>query len=419
MRIAVVHWTQRVVGGAETYLERVVADLVASGHELGFWHEVDGPENRRAMQLPEAIQKVSISTVGPERALEQLRERKPDLIFTHIVSNEFESQLLDIAPTVFFAHAYYGTCISGSKAFRTPAATPCDRRFGWKCLLHYYPRRCGGLSPITMLRKYNGESERLELIKRHQAVVTNSEHLRSEYIRHGLSPRSVHSVPMPATSWQDVPGYGTALSADAGSNANGPGDAHRSSRTPWNLMFLGRMDRPKGGHVLLDALPAVTRAAGRPVRVIFAGDGPERASWQRLSDDVVRHNGQLSVEFVGWVDGEQRRSLLAHCDLLVVPSLWPEPFGLVGPEVGLQGIPVAAFAVGGIPEWLSDGVNGALAPGNPPTAAGLAQAVLRCISDAEQYAQLRRGAAEVARRFTMRRHLDGLIGVFEEVVENA
>ena len=48
--------------------------------------------------------------------------------------------------------------------------------------------------------------------------------------------------------------------------------------------------------------------------------------------------------------------------LLVVPSVWPEPFGSVGMAAARCGVPAAAFAVGGIPQWLHDGVNGHLAP---------------------------------------------------------
>jgi glycosyltransferase involved in cell wall biosynthesis len=102
--------------------------------------------------------------------------------------------------------------------------------------------------------------------------------------------------------------------------------------------------------------------------------------------------------------------------LLVVPSLWPEPFGLVGLEAGLLGLPAAAFAVGGIPEWLSNGVNGFLAPGDPPTAAGLAQAIANCLQDANQYARLRQGAQMMAQRYTMKAHLDKLIEIFAAVV---
>jgi glycosyltransferase involved in cell wall biosynthesis len=81
--------------------------------------------------------------------------------------------------------------------------------------------------------------------------------------------------------------------------------------------------------------------------------------------------------------------------------------------VGLQGVPVAAFAVGGIPNWLYDGVNGHLASGNPPTAAGLAEAVVKCLRDPGAYAHLHRGALTMARRFSIKNHMSALLKVFE------
>src|SRR5256714_11039321 len=92
----------------------------------------------------------------------------------------------DVAPAVFFAHAYYGTCISGAKTFKRPTVTPCDRRFGPKCLLQYYPHRCGGLSPLTMLRLYRLQSQRLEPLRRDAAILTHSSHLHAEELKHRL-----------------------------------------------------------------------------------------------------------------------------------------------------------------------------------------------------------------------------------------
>ena len=94
-----------------------------------------------------------------------------------------------------------------------------------------------------------------------------------------------------------------------------------------------------------------------------------------------------------------------------------EPFGLVGPEAGRFGVPAAAFDVGGISEWLHDGVNGQLAPGNPPTARGLADAIVRCLRDPVRYAKLRKGALETSLRFDMRRHIESLLGIFGQVAE--
>src|SRR5256885_5474959 len=51
-----------------------------------------------------------------------------------LMEPELEAEMLKVAPAVFFAHAYYGTCISGSKTFKFPNPMPCHRRFGWQCM---------------------------------------------------------------------------------------------------------------------------------------------------------------------------------------------------------------------------------------------------------------------------------------------
>ena len=85
----------------------------------------------------------------------------------------------------------------------------------------------------------------------------------------------------------------------------------------------------------------------------------------------------------------------------------------------MSGLPAVAFDVGGISEWLHDGVNGFLASGNPPTAAGLATAIAKCLSDPFRYQQLRRGARAEAMKFSIERHIQGLLEVFEKVTAEA
>jgi len=97
-----------------------------------------------------------------------------------------------------------------------------------------------------------------------------------------------------------------------------------------------------------------------------------------------------------------------------MPSIWPEPFGMSGPEAAAHGIPAAAFAVGGIPEWLQDGDNGHLAPADPPGAEALADAVTRCLGDREHYRRLRQGAFCRAATYDLGGHLGKLIQVLDE-----
>jgi len=187
-------------------------------------------------------------------------------------------------------------------------------------------------------------------------------------------------------------------------------------RVHWRLLFSGRMEFLKGGHVFLASLPIVAAALDKPLQVTFAGDGRMREEWQRIARRLQRRHSGIEVKFVGWVDRVQMKTLFDDSDLLVVPSLWPEPLGLVGPEAGLQGVPVAAFSVGGIPDWLVNGVNGHLAPGDPPTSSGLASAIVQCLSDARTHENLRRGAVNVARRFSIENHVAGLMKIFEQVI---
>lgn len=402
------------MGGTETYLGLIIPELARLGHELSFWHETDAPASRERIALPEGVPSWCVKELGGRRALAELRAWRPELIYTHsLLSPRLEEETLGVAPAVFFAHAYYGTCISGGKAFKRPGVVPCERRFGWECLLKYYPHRCGGLSPLTMVRLYRLQSKRLELLRRYEAILTHSSHMHAEYLKHGLSPSRVFNLSYYAHGGYkpspDGGGDPSALFAEAAPPASS------KEKGCYDLLFLGRMELLKGGGVFVESLRRIREGLGKPVRVTFAGDGPERGRWEREAAKVVRGVEGLGVRFVGWLERERLDEVYAATDLLVFPSLWPEPFGLVGPEAGLRGVPVAAFAVGGVTDWLIEGVNGYLAPGHPPTADGLAEAVVKCLRDPEAHRRLRRGAIETARQFSLKNHLAALADVFGRV----
>jgi glycosyltransferase involved in cell wall biosynthesis len=106
---------------------------------------------------------------------------------------------------------------------------------------------------------------------------------------------------------------------------------------------------------------------------------------------------------------------LDQADLLLVPSLWPEPFGLVGVEAARRGVPAVAFAVGGIPDWLIDGTTGTLVPAQPRTAEPFAAAVVRTLSDAAGWQRMRAAGPDAAARFSVDVHVRALESVFAEV----
>ena len=60
--------------------------------------------------------------------------------------------------------------------------------------------------------------------------------------------------------------------------------------------------------------------------------------------------------------GASPDNLVKTCDAAVFPSRWQEPFGLSGAEALAHGVPVVAFDVGGVREWLTDSVSGFIVP---------------------------------------------------------
>src|SRR5215510_7124047 len=195
MRIAILNWSNRRIGGTGTYLSAVMPYLQRAGHQVALWHEVNVPADYDLIPMPPDAPAWSVADLGLEPAIAALTAWQPHLLYAHgMLDPAVERRALDVAPAVFFAHNYYGTCISGAKTFKRPVVTPCDRQFGWQCLAHYYPRRCGGWSPVTMLKLFRQQRDRLELLPRYRAIVTHSGHMQDEYIKHGLTASRVFNV---------------------------------------------------------------------------------------------------------------------------------------------------------------------------------------------------------------------------------
>jgi glycosyltransferase involved in cell wall biosynthesis len=380
-------------------LTELFAGLRRQGHQIAWLHERDAPTDHPRVETGSAGPLWCIESQGQDSAFEALRAWKPDLLFAHgFLETQHEEAALDIAPAVFLAHDYYGTCISGQKAHSLPTVQPCHRTLSWQCLASYHVRRCGGLSPVTMVREFRRQSNRLELLRRYKSIVTLSDHMREEYLRHGFEPSRVVKV---------------ANSIGAATTTTAPHAALRPRHDGrWRLLFVGRMYTIKGGRELLDALPKVVRELRRPCEVTFAGDGAQRRDWEQRAARLSSNEPMASAKFTGWLQADALAKLYADSDLVVVPSLWPEPLGLVGLEAGMHGIPAAAFAVGGIPEWLQPGVNGHLASGSPPTSDGLADAIIACLRDEETHARLGAGARRLWSERKFERHLAGLLEVF-------
>jgi glycosyltransferase involved in cell wall biosynthesis len=388
MRIAIAAHSARRVGGVEQYLAAVVPALVRAGHDVACWFETNDADHSPILDRGGVVPTWTASR-EPERGVPALRAWRPDVVYAHGVADAaLERALLDVAPSVLFAHSYYGTCISGTKTVHALGTRCCTRTFGASCLLQYYPRRCGGWSPVTMLGRYSLQQARLSLLDAYASIVVASRHMADEYGRH-VSESKVHVVRLPVESARPVP-------------------PRRTRTAGWRLLYLGRLEASKGADVALDAAARAAGALLEPVHLQVSGAGTLHESLAARAVELMRAQSLLQVTFTGWLDQHLVTTAIDHSDLLLVPSRWPEPFGMVGVEAGLRGVPSIAFGVGGIPEWLVDGVNGRLVAEGPQPAERFGDAVVACLRDEPALARMREHARAQAARFGMAAHLEAL-----------
>jgi glycosyltransferase involved in cell wall biosynthesis len=379
MRILLANEARRGGGGVETYLASLVDTLVRRGHDVALLYA-----NPSAEQGPTSVparDAWSVADEGLDRAITAARAWRPDVCFSHNMRPlDVDDRLTREWPTVKMMHGYFGACVSGQKAFSFPSLVACTRRCDAGCLVYYLPRRCGQRRPDLLLTQYSWAMRQQKLFPRYSGIVVASDHMRREYLRYGIDGDRVHAIPLFAAESASAPP--TAPTID--------------------VLFLGRMTPLKGPAVLIRAAAAAAAMLGRPLSVVLAGEGQSRAALDRLASQFEARR-LLAVECPGWVDEGARAALLARATLIAVPSLWPEPFGLVGLEAAQHGVPAVAFDVGGIRAWLEDGVNGYLIePSGGAAAFGGAIAAL--LRDDALRGRLAAGARAAASRLNADAH---------------
>lgn len=113
-----------------------------------------------------------------------------------------------------------------------------------------------------------------------------------------------------------------------------------------DMVFLGRLVSDKGCDLLLDAL-ALLRDQGLTPSLTIIGAGPEQPA---LEDQVKRFHLENQVCFTGLKSGEELVRVLNHHQIMVIPSRWNEPFGVVAIEGIACGCVVIGSNGGGLPE---------------------------------------------------------------------
>ena len=119
------------------------------------------------------------------------------------------------------------------------------------------------------------------------------------------------------------------------------------------VLYLGSLIRSKGAQVLLEAI------SGLDLESQLYGEGVMK---EELQQKIQKEN--LPAQIFAPLPYEQIPSLYAQADIIVFPSLWPEPFGRIAIEAMAAGKPVIGSAIGGIKETIAEGTGILVEPGN-------------------------------------------------------
>ncbi len=245
-------------------------------------------------------------------------------------------------------------------------------------------------APEKELGLRDGLSKRL-LLSQAAAITATSEFLAEETVRLAGGAR-VRVVPFGVDLTEFSPGRRRA---------------HNGTR----ICSVKQLGAKYGPDHLLEAFRSL--ASEFPdVSLVFAGDGPMRKDLSRSAAELGLGG---RVEFLGAVPASKVPEVLSEADILAMPSVCAEAFGVAAVEAEAMGIPVVATRVGGIPEAVRDGETGLLVP--PADQPALAAALGRLVRDRGLRERLgEAGRKFVVERYDIRANASEMEAVYKEVV---
>lgn len=312
-----------------------------------------------------------ISSNGLKNEVKRIvAEIDPDLIHIHLVSRfplaVYDTDILKGYRVIQTLHGPNLFCATSWGGLKNSAS--CELGIGLKC----FTRGCTSLSTAGLYwqlqkRYWNVLTEHVDLFHCPSLNILNSAKRlglnKAEYIPLGIDPEYLNE---PVKKNNPVP----------------------------VLLYVGAIATPKGVQFLLPALNII-RQKFPDVKLKIAGRGELSAL---LQDQTEKLGLSANVELLGFVDHSKIRELYMEADIFLMPSIWQEQFGLVGPEALACKTPCVGSDVGGIPEWLKNGEHGLLIP--PQDETELAGAVIKLLENKD----LRMEMGEKGRAFALNYH---------------
>ena len=379
MRVLFVHDVGRLIGGTEVLIQREIRGLQARGHEV---RTVVGRERSQSVDFGDYTFRT------PGQSLPNIA-----MLYNPAARKSVRQAVVDFDPDVVHYHTLSKASPSVLREAKGRVRVASLHDYGV-----FYPLLTDHASSRYYLERVRTAMIRRELLKRGAGGVLAAGRHYFERVRTAMMRRELLKLGAVVVPSEYVANVARSLGLQnvvvvTGSTPDAPRSPVAKKR---EIAYVGRLEPEKGVLELIREF-ALVSAAVPDVRLVIAGTGS--------LDCAVREAASAlgdRVSVVGHVTPEEAQQIMACAAVSVVPSLWPEPFGLVGPESMACGTPVVASGRGGMSEWLDDGHNGLRA--DPTEQGATAAALQRLLTDEEFRCRCAAGAIRTAAAFDIPSH---------------
>lgn len=233
------------------------------------------------------------------------------------------------------------------------------------------------------------ESEKI-LLERAELFIAPSLAMRELLIRNGCKEEKISLVPHGVEIIRTKPG-------------------EKINGHPLRFGYLGRIDPLKGLHILLEALERVPTKTLCELHIF----GATRNQWDEeyYRTTLANYRGKQKLFIHGLTPHGKLADVFAHIDVLVVPSILPEAFGLVVQESFSAGRPVIVTNSGALLESVRNGVNGFVVERNDSQS--LAEAMQRFVDNPGLIFEMSKQIPHVK---TIQEYVDELLEIYRQVI---
>lgn len=182
-------------------------------------------------------------------------------------------------------------------------------------------------------------------------------------------------------------------------------------------IYWGRLLPEKGVYELINAYKQM-KEENENTRLLILGSAnfgytSNSAFEKKLEKACMDEEIREKIIFTGFIPHDELGSILAACDIGIIPSIWDDPAPLTVFEGLSKGLPIIASAVGGIPEIIRSGENGILIDWTLDYVNDIAQKMIELKNDKEKRAYLSANALESIKNYTPEKYYDRFMRLME------